>query len=208
MEELRDRLDQVCRKWSIQRFSPAEMIELLEDGEEVEWIIGQVLPGGEEEAVRELSELLGQISEQAAPGEEEAGEESETGPSLEGELDWEALKEVPLPPGVDLSQLEQLLSSPRGEMLADFSAFCQEKGVEAEGDQEEMEGLLRELHEEWLQTPRESLEGKKPAELLQGGRLFPQKVETFRRETPKIGRNDPCPCGSGKKYKRCCGKAV
>lgn len=29
---------------------------------------------------------------------------------------------------------------------------------------------------------------------------------TFRRETPKVGRNDPCPCGSGKKYKQCCGK--
>jgi tetratricopeptide (TPR) repeat protein len=26
-----------------------------------------------------------------------------------------------------------------------------------------------------------------------------------RRETPKVGRNDPCPCGSGKKYKKCCG---
>lgn len=26
------------------------------------------------------------------------------------------------------------------------------------------------------------------------------------RATPKIGRNDPCPCGSGKKYKNCCGK--
>lgn len=26
-----------------------------------------------------------------------------------------------------------------------------------------------------------------------------------RRESPKIGRNDPCPCGSGKKYKKCCG---
>jgi uncharacterized protein len=25
------------------------------------------------------------------------------------------------------------------------------------------------------------------------------------RETPKIGRNDPCVCGSGKKYKKCCG---
>jgi len=25
------------------------------------------------------------------------------------------------------------------------------------------------------------------------------------REAPKVGRNDPCPCGSGKKYKRCCG---
>jgi uncharacterized protein len=26
-----------------------------------------------------------------------------------------------------------------------------------------------------------------------------------RRDTPKVGRNDPCPCGSGKKYKKCCG---
>ncbi len=29
---------------------------------------------------------------------------------------------------------------------------------------------------------------------------------SFRRETPKIGRNEPCPCGSGKKYKNCCGR--
>ncbi len=28
----------------------------------------------------------------------------------------------------------------------------------------------------------------------------------LRREGPKVGRNDPCPCGSGKKYKQCCGK--
>jgi uncharacterized protein len=31
-------------------------------------------------------------------------------------------------------------------------------------------------------------------------------ISTFRRTTPKIGRNDPCPCGSGKKFKQCCGK--
>lgn len=30
---------------------------------------------------------------------------------------------------------------------------------------------------------------------------------TYVRSQPKIGRNDPCPCGSGKKYKNCCGKA-
>ncbi len=30
----------------------------------------------------------------------------------------------------------------------------------------------------------------------------------YVREEPKIGRNDPCPCGSGKKYKKCCGKHV
>jgi len=28
--------------------------------------------------------------------------------------------------------------------------------------------------------------------------------EPYVRSEPKIGRNDPCPCGSGKKYKRCC----
>jgi uncharacterized protein YecA (UPF0149 family) len=31
-----------------------------------------------------------------------------------------------------------------------------------------------------------------------------QPIETVRRDGPKIGRNDPCPCGSGKKYKKCC----
>ena len=30
-------------------------------------------------------------------------------------------------------------------------------------------------------------------------------VATYRRETPKLGRNDPCFCGSGKKFKKCHG---
>ena len=34
------------------------------------------------------------------------------------------------------------------------------------------------------------------------------KVETFHRNAPKVGRNDPCPCGSGKKYKKCHGAAA
>jgi preprotein translocase subunit SecA len=32
------------------------------------------------------------------------------------------------------------------------------------------------------------------------------KVKQITLEQPKVGRNDPCPCGSGKKYKKCCGK--
>ena len=32
------------------------------------------------------------------------------------------------------------------------------------------------------------------------------KPKTIKRETKKVGRNDPCPCGSGKKYKKCCGR--
>jgi uncharacterized protein len=33
-------------------------------------------------------------------------------------------------------------------------------------------------------------------------------VPESRRSSPKVGRNDPCPCGSGKKYKKCCGGAA
>jgi tetratricopeptide (TPR) repeat protein len=33
----------------------------------------------------------------------------------------------------------------------------------------------------------------------------PKVSQTFRRDKPKVGRNDPCPCGSGKKHKKCCG---
>ena len=33
-----------------------------------------------------------------------------------------------------------------------------------------------------------------------------QPVATIVNDAPKVGRNDPCPCGSGKKYKQCCGK--
>jgi preprotein translocase subunit SecA len=36
-----------------------------------------------------------------------------------------------------------------------------------------------------------------------GGEAAP--VQTIVRQAPRVGRNDPCPCGSGKKYKKCCG---
>ncbi len=39
---------------------------------------------------------------------------------------------------------------------------------------------------------------------FEDGNLVKERPEV--RETPKIGRNDPCPCGSGKKYKKCCGR--
>lgn len=38
------------------------------------------------------------------------------------------------------------------------------------------------------------------------GQLPEENIPTYKREAPKVGRNDPCPCGSGKKYKKCCGK--
>jgi preprotein translocase subunit SecA len=38
-----------------------------------------------------------------------------------------------------------------------------------------------------------------------GAAAEPAQPQTFVREQPKVGRNDPCPCGSGKKYKQCHG---
>ena len=53
-------------------------------------------------------------------------------------------------------------------------------------------------HEEQIAAARRAAEGAGQAER--------QKVETFQREENKIGRNDPCPCGSGRKYKKCHGR--
>ena len=39
-----------------------------------------------------------------------------------------------------------------------------------------------------------------------GSKIGTDVDKTIRNEGPKVGRNDPCPCGSGKKYKNCCGK--
>jgi uncharacterized protein YecA (UPF0149 family) len=47
--------------------------------------------------------------------------------------------------------------------------------------------------------------------IYHGSRSQPQQAapkpvqQTFKRDDIKVGRNDPCPCGSGKKYKKCHG---
>jgi len=54
---------------------------------------------------------------------------------------------------------------------------------------------------ELLSGSRSALGAAQPKE-AQGGS---DEVQTVRRDSPKVGRNDPCPCGSGKKYKKCHG---
>lgn len=49
----------------------------------------------------------------------------------------------------------------------------------------------------WMKDHEEELRAENPEAT--------PKVETVVHEGPRIGRNDPCPCGSGKKYKKCCG---
>jgi preprotein translocase subunit SecA len=57
-----------------------------------------------------------------------------------------------------------------------------------------------EIEEAFQRKKRRELE---QARMAGSGDL--QKVQQVVRGTAKIGRNDPCPCGSGNKYKKCCG---
>ncbi len=52
--------------------------------------------------------------------------------------------------------------------------------------------------------PRQAAQARTPARV--GG--DDAAIKTVRRDEPKVGRNDPCPCGSGKKYKKCHGAAA
>lgn len=56
-------------------------------------------------------------------------------------------------------------------------------------------------------TSNKEQEARKQAAQNAGGPLYQERrpVETIVRSEDKIGRNDPCPCGSGKKYKNCHG---
>jgi preprotein translocase subunit SecA len=48
-------------------------------------------------------------------------------------------------------------------------------------------------------------DGKKASDVVKQASEAMSKAKPVR-SGPKVGRNDPCPCGSGKKYKQCCGK--
>jgi preprotein translocase subunit SecA len=64
----------------------------------------------------------------------------------------------------------------------------------------------RMVHEEKRQFEGVPPAGELPEAAGYEGQLPEERVETYTREAPKVGRNEPCPCGSGKKYKKCCGK--
>ncbi len=76
----------------------------------------------------------------------------------------------------------------------------------------EAEAAAREHGEEWAEgEEREQIindcEEDLPQAVVDIYRFWLAKrgIGTLRRDEPKVGRNDPCPCGSGKKFKQCCG---
>jgi preprotein translocase subunit SecA len=73
------------------------------------------------------------------------------------------------------------------------------------------ENLLRSLPQNLIQADIPGLSRPQPAAPPPERDSEPQapKIELpIKRELPKVGRNNPCPCGSGKKYKNCCGRTA
>jgi hypothetical protein len=231
IEKLKKELAQLCEQFGIARFEPEEIVELLEDGEAVDWMVTQLQHDNAELDADKFNAVLSVIASIVAPPKKEGEEaeeaeefpiEAEAAVELEAEAappidfsqidlsqmgpELEALTGMKLPAGVGMKQIQKIMESPQGAFLADFGLFCQEQGIDINSASDPNQ--LQTLNEQWMATPRAAFDGKTPAEMMQENpSLSPlKKVETYRRPEPRIGRNDPCPCGSGKKYKKCCGR--
>jgi hypothetical protein len=228
IEKLKLELNIFCQQNKISRFDPEDIFELLQDGEEVIWIVQQLQQDNAALDANKLSTLLTAIHALVAPAKEV--DEEFTDEKIEADkiadvaveppspmdlsqLDFsqmgdqlEALTGMKLPAGINMNQVKKMMEGPQCKLMADFALWCQEQGIDISvlNDKQKVQAL----NERWMATPRPAFEGKTPAEITEGNPslLSIKKVETFRREEAKVGRNDPCPCGSGKKYKKCCGK--
>lgn len=100
--------------------------------------------------------------------------------------------------GVALSTDEWETAPPEiVDLLAPILAFTQDTSwaghdiadpEEADGVRDAIAPNVRAIHAYWLERRGAAI----------------ASVAPFRREQPRVGRNDPCPCGSGKKHKHCC----
>ncbi|GAT34271.1 preprotein translocase subunit SecA [Terrimicrobium sacchariphilum] len=108
------------------------------------------------------------------------------------------------------AMFSELMDNIKGEVLTNL--FRSTTNLQA------FEMLLRSLPQNLLQAdvpgltdpaePRPPQQAAAPAP-AQAAPAPPQHIElAIKRELPKAGRNDPCPCGSGKKYKNCCGRTA
>lgn len=102
--------------------------------------------------------------------------------------------------GFDMFEL--LISS----IKEDFVKFCYNVTVQTTTERKDVIGTGESRKDEFDEDAVMSGGQDVPA-----GAVVPErehKQQTVRRDAPKVGRNDPCPCGSGKKYKHCCGRTT
>ena len=103
---------------------------------------------------------------------------------------------------------QQLLDNLKLEVIRFLSHIQVQRQDEAELlEQRRREAAARErLAYQHAEASAMAEEAAQPAAAAGGGEAMPPPAAPFVREQPKVGRNEPCPCGSGKKYKQCHGR--
>jgi preprotein translocase subunit SecA len=90
---------------------------------------------------------------------------------------------------------------------SDVCSYLSRGALMMQGNDEVREAREQKTDLSKTSTSRTDELARKAAAAAAGaGRRAETVVETVKRDQPKVGRNDPCPCGSGKKYKQCHGK--
>ena len=94
------------------------------------------------------------------------------------------------------------------EMLGNFRASVSQLILRVQVGEEDEETLDSGLDEAEFQHS-DLAPGAQPTSVMQEASdpSAQAPVKTIVNKAPKVGRNDPCPCGSGRKYKKCCGVA-
>ena len=84
--------------------------------------------------------------------------------------------------------------------------------VQAVKEEDSIRGVFQSLPQEFVKSeaaPMSKISTPQMQRREEFQEDLPEKrsaTEQYKRSEPKVGRNDPCPCNSGKKYKKCCGK--
>ena len=153
---------------------------------------------------REITGLFERFAEDTARQLNEAdgfdfilyGEDDDLAPWAEGYLQGVELSEPRWDEVADAEDLDNILF-PFLALTGDAKQLAQEAG-EDWMDEEEEAKMLADVRENFA------------SHLFDVRQYFFEKgiPGTVRRDSPKVGRNDPCPCGSGKKYKNCHGAST
>jgi len=140
--------------------------------------------------------------------------EPEQAPAIIGELQlfWQFLKRTRSLPQADrmLELFDESAADRLQERLGDTGRFGMAKSLVMAGkaagfDMTTQEGLaaFTALYNSSLLSDLEPETEEEPVAEQVSNRLSPAPI---RNESAKVGRNEPCPCGSGRKFKKCCGK--
>jgi hypothetical protein len=153
---------------------------LIYEWEDTEWAEGPMEPVDVEAMARQL----GEETRQPCPGDRDV-------------LLQRALEIAGSTLSVDrVKQLIQRNDQPSGVIEAILAS------IRGAPQQSALERLMPVLMDAWNSTPRHELGGRTPTEMATSARA------PSGRGAPRVGRNDPCPCGSGRKYKHCCLRAA